>query len=89
MHGITHTYREFFYSDISQIEFAKGIIEFENCFNKTPEMFKPPQLKISPKNKQLIEKNNLILRNRFNQITHKVYHCNDSDKIPNRIVNIF
>jgi len=89
LHGITHTYREFFYSDISQIEFAKGIIEFENCFNKTPEMFKPPQLKISPKNKQLIEKNNLILRNRFNQITHKVYHCNDSDKIPNRIVNIF
>jgi predicted deacetylase len=88
LHGITHTYREFFYSDISQIELTKGILEFEKCFNKTPEMFKPPQLTISQKNKQLIEKNDLRLRNRFDQITHKVYHCNDSDKIPNRIVNI-
>jgi predicted deacetylase len=89
LHGITHTYNEFLYKNISQIELTKGIVEFEKCFNKTPEMFKPPQLKISLKNKQLIKNNNLKLRNRFNQITHKVYHCNDSDKIPNRIVNIF
>jgi predicted deacetylase len=89
LHGITHTYREFFYSDISQIEFTKGIIEFEKCFNKTPEMFKPPQLEINKKNKQLIRNNNLKLKTRVNQITHKVYHCNDSDKVPNRIVNLF
>jgi predicted deacetylase len=89
LHGITHTYREFLYSDISQIELTKGILKFEKCFNKTPEMFKPPQLVISDKNKKLIKNNNLKLQTRFNQITHKVYHCNDSDKIPNRIVKIF
>lgn len=89
LHGVTHSYREFLYSDISQIELTKGILEFEKCFNKTPEMFKPPQLEINKKNKQLIKNNNLKLRNKFDQITHKVYHCNDSDKIPNRIVKIF
>jgi predicted deacetylase len=89
LHGITHIYREFLYKDISQIELTNGILEFEKCFNKTPEMFKPPQLVISNKNKKLIKNNNLKLQTRFNQITHKVYHCNDSDKIPNRIVNIF
>lgn len=89
LHGITHTYREFSYSYISQIELAKGIIEFEGCFNKNPEMFKPPQLEINKENKQLIKNNNLKLQTRFNQITHKVYHCNDSDKISNRIINVF
>lgn len=89
LHGITHTYREFLYSNISQIELTKGILEFEKCFNKTPEMFKPPQLEINKKNKQLIKNNNLKLKTRVNQITHKVYHCSDSDKIPNRVVKIF
>lgn len=89
LHGVTHTYNEFFYSDISQIELTKGILEFERCFNEKPEMFKPPQIKISSKNRYLIKNNNLKLHTRFNQITNKVYHCSDSDKIPNRIVNIF
>jgi predicted deacetylase len=89
MHGITHKYREFLYQNISQEELDYGISEFEKCFNKYPGMFKPPQLEISKANKQLIKQNDLRLRTRFNQITHKVYHCNDSDIIKNKIINIF
>jgi predicted deacetylase len=89
MHGITHNYREFLYPNISQEELNFGISEFEKCFGFKPEMFKPPQLKISYENKQLIKQNNLKLRTSFHQLTHKVYHCNDSDKIPNSIINIF
>jgi predicted deacetylase len=89
LHGINHTYREFLYKNITQEELEYSISEFELCFNKSPEMFKPPQLKINEENKQLIKNNNLKLRNNFNQITHKVYHCNDSDKISNNIIRIF
>jgi predicted deacetylase len=89
LHGITHTYKEFLLSNISQEELNYGISEFEKCFNKTPEMFKPPQLKISTKNKQLVKNNNLILKNKLSQTTHKVYHCNNSGKIDNKIINIF
>lgn len=89
LHGITHTYREFLYQNISQEELNFGISEFEKCFNKTPEMFKSPQLRISSKNKELVKENNLELKGSFHQITHKVYHCNDSDIIPNRIIHIF
>jgi len=89
LHGITHTYREFLYLNISQEELDYGISEFESCFGYEPEMFKPPQLAISPENKQLIKQNNLEFRTLFNQITHKVYHCNDSDRIPNSIIKIF
>ena len=89
LHGITHSYREFFYKNISQEELNFGISEFEKCFNKTSKTFKAPQLDISKGNKQLIKKNNLKLRRSFHQITHKVYHCNDSSKPSNKIINIF
>jgi len=52
-------------------------------------MFKPPQLKISEENKELIKENNLKLKTEFNQITHKTYHCNNSGRIGNRIINLF
>jgi len=89
LHGINHTYREFLYKNITQEELNFGISEFSKCFNKYPEMFKPPQMKISLENKQLIKQNNLELRTGFNQITHKVYHCNDSSKPRNSIINLF
>jgi predicted deacetylase len=89
MHGITHKYREFLYSDISQEELNSGISEFEKCFGFKPEDFKPPQLKISSENKFLIKQNNLKLYTLFHQITHKVYHCGDSDIISNKLVHIF
>jgi predicted deacetylase len=89
LHGITHTYREFLYQTISQKELNFGISEFEKCFNKTPEMFKPPQLEINKNNKNLIRQNNLKLVGSFHQITHKVYHCNNQGLINNKIINIF
>jgi len=89
LHGITHTYKEFFYSDISQEELNRGISEFENCFGFKPEAFKSPQLKTSPENKQLIKQNNLEFRTTFNQITHKVYHCSDSTFPYNKAIRIF
>jgi predicted deacetylase len=90
LHGINHQpYREFFYENISQEDLTFAIGEFQKCFNQTPEKFKPPQLKISPQNKQLILDNNLTLATALNQLTHKVYHCNDSGIIPNRIIKIF
>jgi predicted deacetylase len=89
LHGITHSYREFLYKNITQEDLNYGISEFEKCFNKTPDKFKAPQLDISKENRLLIKENNLKLRTRFNQITRKVYHCNDSDVIPNKIIKIF
>jgi len=89
MHGINHIYREFFYLNITQEELDFAIEEFEKCFGYEPEIFKPPQLKISYENKQLIEQNNLKLLNILHQITHKVYHCNDSSKPRNNIINLF
>lgn len=89
LHGLNHTYREFLYENISQEELNKGIRKFEECFNFSPTSFKPPQLKINSQNKELILNNNLKLMGIYNQITHKVYHCNDSDKIPNKIIRIF
>ena len=90
LHGINHQpYRKFLYQDISQGQLDFAINEFETCFNQTPEKFKPPQLKISKENKKLIKENNLNLKNWFNQLTHKVYHCDDKDKFPNKLISIF
>ncbi|MEK6945288.1 MAG: DUF2334 domain-containing protein [Nanoarchaeota archaeon] len=87
MHGVTHEYEEFG-SDKSQEYFDEGVKVFEKCFGEKPTMFKPPQLKISENNKKLIKNNNLSLLGNINQITHKVYHCNDSDIIKNWMVDI-
>lgn len=89
IHGITHTYKEFFYSKISQEELELGISEFEKCFGFKPESFKSPQLATSSQNRQLIKQNNLEFRTTFNQITHKVYHCSDSTFPYNKAIRIF
>ncbi|MGY4884542.1 MAG: DUF2334 domain-containing protein [Nanobdellota archaeon] len=89
LHGVKHTYREFLYEDISQEKLNYGISEFEKCFGYKPETFKPPQLKISHENKQLIKENSLKLKTEFSALTHKVYHCKDTGIISNRIVRIF
>lgn len=88
MHGITHTYEEFS-NQITQEQLQEGIQVFENCFNFTPTMFKPPQLKISEENIKLIKQNNLTLKTKNNQRIHKVYHCNDSGPYKNWFINLF
>lgn len=89
MHGIKHTYREFKRENITQEELNLGIQEFEKCFGYKPEMFKPPNLYLNKKNKNLIKQNNFILKYRFNQEIHKVYHCNDTGILSNKIINWF
>ncbi|HJX50125.1 MAG TPA: DUF2334 domain-containing protein [Candidatus Nanoarchaeia archaeon] len=89
MHGVKHTYGEFLYLNVSQSELESGISEFRKCFGYEPETFKPPQLKISHENRELIKQNNLKRMTIFHQLTHKVYHCNNSDIIPNQLIHIF
>jgi hypothetical protein len=88
MHGITHEYKEF-ERNITKTELEEGIKIFRDCFGFSPEMFKPPHLALSRENKELLREYNLTIKLRFNQITHKVYHCNDSGLFPNWVVNVF
>lgn len=76
LHGLTHEYREF--EKNRDNEYLQESIDiFYSCFGFYPKEFKPPQLAISKENKNLV-KSKLKLLGEFNQITHKVYHCNDS-----------
>ena len=88
MHGIKHEYREF-EGKIEREELEEAIKIFEDCFGFSPEIFKPPQLALSKENKKLLKEYNLTIKNRFNQLTHKVYHCSDSGIFPNWFVRIF
>jgi hypothetical protein len=87
LHGVYHTYKEFLV-DRNEEYLQEGIDIFRDCFNINPTRFKPPHLKISKSNKNVINKRmkpDLTL----NQILHKVYHCNDSGKLPNWFMNLF
>jgi predicted deacetylase len=87
MHGIMHAYDEFLV-DRNNEYLYRGIKIFEDCFGFRPEMFKPPQLKISDSNTKLIEGNNLKLKMNFNQLVHKVYHCNDEPEfVKNKVID--
>jgi predicted deacetylase len=89
LHGITHVYREFLYENISQEELNFALNEFQKCFNRTPEKFKAPHLEINEQNKKLILENNLEYRNWIQQITRKVYHCNNDGITSNKIIKLF
>lgn len=87
MHGITHEFDEFSINR-KQEYIQEGINIFEDCFGFKPEIFKAPQLKISEENKKLIIKNNLKLKEKYNQFFHKVYHCRETGMFPNKIVDL-
>ncbi len=88
LHGVMHTYDEFG-TDRDQNYLENGIKIFENCFSKKPTEFKAPQLDLSEKNRKLILKNNMDIKGLLNQITHRVYHCNDSGKFSNKFIKLF
>jgi len=88
LHGIYHEFEEF-ETKKTQEYLQQGINIFEQCFGFKPEIFKPPQLKISEGNKQLVRTNGMMLKGWFNQLTHKVYHCNDDELLPNWVIDIF
>ena len=87
MHGIYHSHKEF-RNYINESEFKEAINIFENCFNQTPTMFKPPHLDISDQNKILIKKKKLKLNTKFQQIIHKVYHCSNTGTFSNKFHDI-
>lgn len=74
LHGVYHDYREF-KIDRNQTYLQEGINEFKSCFGYEPELFKPPQNRISKNNRELIKNNNMVLKTIPNKIIHKIYHC--------------
>jgi predicted deacetylase len=87
MHGVHHTYYEF-NSTRNETYLDEGVEAFKKCFGFYPKRFKPPQLQINKDNKNLIKKK-MKLDLYINQILHKVYHCNDTGKLPNRFIDLF
>jgi len=88
LHGVYHNFNEFG-TDRNQEYLREGINIFEQCFGFEPEFFKPPQLEISEGNRELILGNNIILYGKISQLTHKVYHCNDTGEFPNWFIDLF
>lgn len=86
LHGVYHTYEEF-KVDRTQSYLQEGIQEFEKCFGKKPESFKPPQMVISENNKKLIKKQ-MKLNYYLSEVLHKTYHCNDTGRFSNRFIEI-
>lgn len=76
MHGVRHTYAEFA-TDVSKDYIQKGIDEFEKAFGYRPTDFKPPKLQITANNVKLLKEMGFTIHNRWQQIIHKVYHCED------------
>lgn len=89
MHGIKHTYREFKRENITQEELQEGIEIFEECFGYKPKHFKYPQLRYNKENKELLKQNNLKIRTKFSQFTHKFYHCDNSGIHDYKITDLF
>lgn len=77
IHGYTHTYKEFEKETINQNEIDESIKIFQDCFGFAPLLFKPPQLELNKENRKILEKNNFIIKQWFNQGIHKIYHCDD------------
>ena len=88
LHGVYHEFNEFEQTR-NQEYLEEGIKIFESCFGFKPTLFKPPRLKISEENKELVKDNQMEIKLRFNQITHKVYHCNDQGEFSNRFIDFF
>ena len=89
LHGYVHTYQEFKSENITQEHIFESIQIFEDCFGESPTMFKPPQLKISKNNKNLIKNNSLSIRTPLHQTIHKVYHCENTGTFSNKIHDLF
>ena len=88
LHGVYHTYREFGESR-SEDYLQDGLDAFVDCFGFYPEKFKAPQLIFSQKNKIFLNINRLELISRFDQITHKTYHCGDTGLFSNNFHRLF
>jgi len=88
MHGIYHKYEEFFTArDKDYLE--EGVTAFEKCFGYKPSAFKAPQLALSKENNAFLKEQNWTIHGKLGQVTHKVYHCNDTGRFRNWIIRTF
>ena len=76
LHGITHQYHEF-NNNIDREELEEALTIFEQCFGYKPTLVRPPNNKISPENKELLESFNLTLY-RDTYLLHPYCHCQPS-----------
>jgi predicted deacetylase len=79
MHGVYHTEKEFLTARDEKY-ILNGMEEFNKCFGFYPEIFSPPEIIISKANKNLISSMNFTIRGLPYYLTHRVYHCTDSEK---------
>ncbi len=88
MHGVYHTYNEFnTLRDFDYIQ--KGRAIFSDCFGFNPAEFKAPQLALSKRNKKFLKETfDFKIHTKLTQFFHKVYHCNDSGVVSNRIQDL-
>jgi len=88
MHGVYHVYNEFGQErEGSYIE--EGVREFESCFGYKPTLFKAPQLNLSSENKILLENKGFRVEGKVNQVLSKAYHCEDTGKFSNKLIDLF
>jgi predicted deacetylase len=88
MHGVYHTYNEFNTSRYFNYT-LEGKEIFFDCFGFNPTEFKAPQLALSEENKKRLEEDfGFKIHTKFTQLFHKVYPCNDSGIISNKIQDL-
>jgi hypothetical protein len=86
MHGVYHSYNEFL--EPRDLEYIKrGMEEFKKCFGYYPRVFEAPQLALNRENRELISSFNMTVNHYGFNALHKVYHCSDTGKFKNRIVD--
>ncbi len=86
LHGVYHSFEEF--GEVRDLEyFNEGVEIFNECFGFEPTKFKPPQLAWTNENDWIKDRMEVDLI--WNQIFHKVYHCEDTGIFPNWLVRIF
>lgn len=88
MHGIYHTYHELAIERDSEY-FTRGKRAFEDCFGYPPKVFKPSHLVISSENAHLVNSQDMRVVAKFHQLTHRVYHCQDTGRFSNRFIDLY
>ena len=87
IHGVYHSYKEFLIArDTEYIK--KGVTAFEQCLGYKPTAFKAPQLALSKENENILRQEHWTIHDTEGQITHKVYHCNDTGRFKNWIISM-
>jgi len=86
LHGVYHTYEEFG-AERDESYLQGGIDSFNKCFGYNPERFKPPQMKISEKSKEIVM-SKMQLDYYIDSALHKAYHCGNTGYFSNKFMDL-